>query len=336
MTDKANPKIIGLFIIFAIGLLITSIFVFSSDSWFSNNQKFTVYFTESINGLNVGAPIKLYGVQVGHVTEIKVERDLKRNMTLIPVTFEVNQEKIQHYVDTRKKNWSHSEVEKLIQAGLRMQLQLSSLLTGQLFIEALFLPSTEATLYGHNNRYKEIPSVPSKSAEIQNALRNVLEGTKTIDLAIMFNDLQKTISHIERITGSEQTQNTLTAANQSMQNLQAILATLRQEIKPLSKNLDQTIRNADKLIVSLDNNTKPLLEDSRYILSTGKNALHNLNSTLSQVQSLTDQDSAISQGLEETLKQLSAAARATRDMMDYLQRNPDALLFGNSPAAEDN
>ncbi len=336
MNNKANPKIIGLFIIFAIGLLIASIFVFSSDSWFSKNQKFMVYFTESINGLNVGAPIKLYGVQIGHVTEIKVERDLKRNMTLIPVTFEVNQEKIQHYVDTQKEDWSHSEVEKLIQAGLRMQLQLSSLLTGQLFIEALFLPSTEAMLYGDNTRYKEIPSVPSKSAEIQNALRNVLEGTKTVDLAIMFNDLQKTIAHIERITGSEQTQNTLTSVNQSMQDLQSILATLRQDIKPLSQNLNQTIRNADKLIVSLDKHSKPLLEDGQYILSTGKNALHSLNSTLDQVQSLTDKDSAITQGLEESLQQLTKAARATRDMMNFLQRNPDSLLFGNNSDAEEN
>jgi len=335
MNNKANPTTIGIFIIGAFSLLVASIFVFSSEAWFSKNHKFIVVFTESINGLNVGAPIKLYGVQIGHVTEINVERDIQRNMTLIPVVFEVDQEKIGNYVDTRKKDWRNSEVEKLIDSGLRMQLQLGSLLTGQLFIEALFLPNTEAKLYGHKTNLKEIPSVPSKSDEIQKALRNVLEGTKTIDLTELFSNLQKTAANIEQITGSIQTQSTLTALNNSMLDLQQILGTVKKDIGPISKDLNKTINHADELLVTLDTNAKPLLEDSRQIISTGKNTLQAISSTLDEVKALTNNNSPINQGLQAALQQLTRAASATRSMMDYLERHPDALIFGKETETEE-
>jgi paraquat-inducible protein B len=94
MSSKGNPAAIGAFIVGGILLITLAIFVFSSDSLFSKNQRFIVVFTESINGLKVGAPIKLYGVQIGHVTEISVERDKEKNITLIPVVFEVNAQHI--------------------------------------------------------------------------------------------------------------------------------------------------------------------------------------------------------------------------------------------------
>jgi len=335
MNNKANPTAIGTFIIGALSFLVISIFVFSSESWFSKNHRFIVVFTESINGLNVGAPVKLYGVQIGHVTEINVERDLQRNMTLIPVVFEVDQQKIASYIDTKKNDWDNSEVDKLVDSGLRLQLQLGSLLTGQLFIEALFLPDTEAKFYGHKTRLKEIPSIPSKSDEIQKALRNVLEGTKTIDLTELFSDLKKTIANIEQITGSKQTESTLTALNSGMLDLQQILSTLNQDIKPLSKKLNKTLNHADKLFVNLDSNTKPLLEDSRQIVSAGKDTVQAVNSTLDKVKSLVNNNSPIIQGIQTAMEQLTRAARSTRTLVDYLERHPDALLFGKDSEIEE-
>ncbi len=334
MNNKTNPTSIGAFIIGALCLLIVSIFVFSSDSLFSKNHRFIVVFTESINGLSIGAPIKLYGVQIGHVTEINVVRDTQRNMTLIPVVFEVDKQKIGNYIDTNQRNWGSTEVDKLINSGLRMQLQFASLVTGQLFIEALFLPDTEAIFYSDQTDIKEIPSTPSNSDEIQKALRNVLKGTKSIDIVSLFSNLQNTLANIEKVTGSEQTKTTLTALNTSMVDLQSILATLKQDIGPLSRNLKTTIRHADKLFVNLDNNTRPLLEDSRHIMSTGKEALQAINSTLADVKALISNNSPISQGIQDTMQQLTRAARATRTLVDYLERNPDALIFGKNSDEE--
>ncbi len=328
MSNKANPATIGAFIVGAILLTITSILVFSSDSLFSKNARFIVIFTESINGLQVGAPIKLYGVQIGHVIEINVERDKEHNMTLIPVTFEVNPQKISDYVNTETKFWQELEVDKLIASGLRMQLQLGSLLTGQLFIEALFLPNTKAKFYGHKTDLKEIPSIPSNSDQIQKTLRNVLETTKTIDLALLFSNLQKTASNIERITGSKQTESTLAALNTSMLDLQLIMSSLKKESGIMSRDLKKTIKNANQLIVDINNNADSLFADTRQVVASGQTTLEEVSSALGNVESLISNDSPISQDLQTALQELARAARSTRVMMDYLERHPDALLYG--------
>lgn len=328
MSKEGNPTKIGAFIVGAILLLIASILVFSSNTLFSKNQKFIVVFKESINGLAIGAPIKLYGVQIGHVTEIKVERDKENNRTLIPVTFEVNPQNISNYVNTHMMDWEDVEVEKLIDSGLRMQLQLGSLLTGQLFIEASFLPKTPVILYGNQTDLKEIPSIPSNSDEIQKTIRSLLESSKSIDLTELFNNLQKTASNLEKITGSKQTQSTLTALNSSMLDLQHVMKGLKDDSGKITKNLNKTINHADKLIVDLNKNSDYLFADTRQLVTSGKATLEEVNTALANVESVIDKNSPVTQDLQQALQELAKAARSTRVMMEYLERNPDALLYG--------
>ncbi len=333
MNNKTNPATIGAFVVGAIVLFVASILVFSSDTLFSKNPRFLVVFTESINGLQVGAPIKLYGVQIGHVTEIYVERDHENNVTLLPVVFEVDPKKIFDYIDTEKELWEETEVERLINSGLRMQLQLGSLLTGQLFIEALFQPKMPVILHGNYPGLKEIPSIPSSSHQIQKTLRNLLESSKSIDLDLLFTNLQKTVSNLEKITGSEQTQSTLTALNVSMLEMQQMLGSLNKESGLITKDLRKTIRHANKLIIDINNNTDLLLDDTRQVVAKGKTTLEEMSTTLTHVESLVNNNSPVSQELQTALQELARAARSTRVMMDYLERHPDALLYGKEAEA---
>ena len=70
MSKRANPKIIGGFVIGAIVLIIAGVIVFSSGQLFIKKPKVIMYFKGSVKGLNVGAPVDFKGVQVGKVTEI--------------------------------------------------------------------------------------------------------------------------------------------------------------------------------------------------------------------------------------------------------------------------
>ncbi|MCK5888363.1 MAG: MCE family protein [Methylococcales bacterium] len=335
MSKQGNPTIIGAFVAGALFLIIASVFVFSHEAFFSKNQQFVVVFTESINGLNIGAPIKLYGVQIGHVVKIDVERDQQAGKTLIPVVFEVNPQHINGYIDTSVSDWEEAEVEKLINSGLRMQLQLGSLLTGQLFIEALFLPDIPKVLYHSQSDLKEIPSIPSSSAEIQKTLRKVLASTKSIDIAKVVNNLQSTLSHIEQIVGSEQTQSTLTALNSSMLGLDRMINSFDQETHGISKDLRDVIQHADQLIVNINAQVDTLVTEAHQLVASGENSLKKVDgslakvdTTLSQVDTILNHKSPINQGLQTALKELTRAARSARLMMDYLERHPNALIYG--------
>ena len=328
MSKQANPTAIGAFIVGSFILVIVGILVFSSGQWFSKTERFIVYFAESINGLSVGAPIKLSGVQIGHVTDISVERDVKLNKILVPVVFEIETEKIRDYVDLGRTGDVEMDVKKLIEDGLRIQLQLSSVVTGQLFIAVIFMPDTPVHLYHHRPDLVEIPSIPSSSDEIQNTLRKALSDYNKIQFKELFEDLLQTVRNIENITGSEETRNTLSALNSSMVDLKVVMNELKQNSGMIMRDLRQTINHADRLLITLDTNAGPLLEETRQTITTANSTLLEMKSALANVEAVTNQDSPISQELESALKELARAARSTRVMMDYLERHPDALIFG--------
>lgn len=328
MSKQANPTTIGAFIFGAILIVIAAIVIFSSGQWFSKKERFIVYFAESINGLNVGAPIKLSGVQIGQVVDISVERDAKLNKILVPVIFEIETEKIRDYVDLGETGDVDVDVKNLIKDGLRMQLQLSSVVTGQLFIGVIFRPDTPVRMYRHQKDLIEIPSIPSSGDEIQNTLRKALSDYNKIQFKELFQDLLQTVRNIESITGSEETKSTLAAVNSSVVDLQAIMKDLKQEAGPIIRDLKQTINRADRLLTTLDANAGPLLEDTRETISNANTTLVRMKGALANVEAVTSQDSPISQELETALKELSRAARSTRIMMDYLERHPDALIYG--------
>ena len=52
--------------------------------------EFVIYFDGALNGLNVGAPVKLQGVQIGAVKEISLELDSKAIQISKPVVIEID------------------------------------------------------------------------------------------------------------------------------------------------------------------------------------------------------------------------------------------------------
>ena len=65
-------------------------------------------------------------------------------------------------------------------------------------------------------------------------------------------------------------------------------------------------------------------------MASGETTLEEVNSTLGSVESLISNNSPVNQDLQTALQELARAARSTRVMMDYLERHPDALLYGKN------
>ena len=67
MRSKVNPVAIGMFVIGAAILATASVMVFGAAKFFAHTEKCISYFSESVNGLDVGAPLKFKGVKIGKV-----------------------------------------------------------------------------------------------------------------------------------------------------------------------------------------------------------------------------------------------------------------------------
>ena len=72
---RANYFKLGLFVLGAMGAAIVLLLVVGSGRWFQPKITFETYFDESVQGLDIGSPIKFRGVTIGTVGKIDIALD---------------------------------------------------------------------------------------------------------------------------------------------------------------------------------------------------------------------------------------------------------------------
>jgi paraquat-inducible protein B len=170
--SKANPAVIGGFVIGAIALIVVGLLVFGSTNWFTQRNNYIAYFPGSVNGLRAGAPVSFRGVTIGQVTEIKVMFNPETVSAQIPVVMELDPSQIEMTAPDPAAS-ERQDAERLIKAGLRAQLQSQSLLTGLLFVNLDFGRLGQARLVGGPQPYPEIPTIPSELEQLQQSAGDV-------------------------------------------------------------------------------------------------------------------------------------------------------------------
>ena len=167
MIKQPNMKLIGLFV--SIGLIsMFLMFAYFLKSKFSDDESTVVmYFDESVKGLDVGAPVLFKGVKIGEVSEVRLQANLHTLQFLIPVYAKI-------YNGRSLITDTHDEKERLdkfIRDGLRAQLAINSVITGQLLIELDMFPNSKAVLHEQAKNELEIPTIGSPFSEFPKACR---------------------------------------------------------------------------------------------------------------------------------------------------------------------
>ncbi len=330
MSKQANPLTIGAFIVGAVVLLVVGIIVIGGGKWFSETERFVVYFDESINGLTIGAPVKLSGVQIGQVVDINVVRDGKLNQILVPVVFEIEPDKIIKRDNAMDDMDTEEILDELIKEGLRLQLQMTSMLTGRLFIEARFLPDSPVKLLDHKEDLPEVPSVPSSVQAIQDTINKLLNDFQKIPLEQLFNEILQTVSSVNELVSSEKTRNTMTALSETVFDLQRIVARLRDDSGQLTGDLQQTLERTSRLMQTLNTHAGPILSNTQEAINNANATLLKVQSALDTMQTAGQQVTPMSRNFNAALSELGKAARSIRVLADYLERHPEALFQGKS------
>ena len=169
---RANPAVVGSFVVGAIALVVIGLLVFGGTGWFVERNRYVAYFPGSVKGLQVGAPVDFRGVTIGEVTDIKVLFNPQDVSARIPVIMELDPTEIE--VAGRDIIVSEEEdAERLIKAGFRAQLQSQSFLTGLLFVNLDFYPDAPVRLVGGDEPYPEIPTIASGFEQLQQSAGDV-------------------------------------------------------------------------------------------------------------------------------------------------------------------
>jgi paraquat-inducible protein B len=312
-----RPALIGGFVLGALALLVLGTLVFGGQHWWAPRNRYIVYFDSSVNGLSLGAPVKLKGVAIGKVSDILVEFDKANNRVLTPVVIDVE---LEHVMDVGSGG-RHQEIRDigpLIQRGLRAQLQMSSLVTGQLYVDVNFYPNTPANLVGHkDDGMPEIPSIRSSQEEIQQSIEEAVREVRKLPLHELFNALLATVQQLQQLTASADLAGTLQTLNGTLQDTRRLVNRVDGRFGPLADSMQGTLDDSQRLARQLGERLPGMLDKL-------DGTLQSLQRSSAALEHLSGRNAP----LENTLSELSAAARSLRGLAEYLERNPNALLYG--------
>ena len=99
-------------------------------SGYSTKLAFVTYFESSVRGLSRGAPVEFFGIQVGTVSSVNLDLNPATGDARVRVRLEVQPERIMSE-DEVKTDDTMESTRRLVQRGMRTQLQTVSYLTGQ-------------------------------------------------------------------------------------------------------------------------------------------------------------------------------------------------------------
>ena len=125
MNKKISPTLMGAFVVGALALLVIAIIALGSARLFRKTYEFVLFFQGSVNGLNVGAPVKYKGVEIGSVTDILLQLE-KVEPGRIPVIIELDAKKLAGRGFRGSLLVDPDELQRAIDQGLRGQLQMES------------------------------------------------------------------------------------------------------------------------------------------------------------------------------------------------------------------
>ncbi len=323
MSVRGNPKLIGAFVVGAAALVVVGIMVFGSGRWFSERPVYVMFFEGSVKGLNVGAPVVWRGVKVGVVTDVSLHFDPDTLTMRIPVLVEFDPKTIKKPEGTLPDKRYYRE---LIDKGLKAQLQMQSLLTGQLMIDFDYYPDEPIRLYADRFKmdYPEIPTVPS-------TIEQFAESLAKIDFEKMANDLSATLEGINTIVQSPEILATVRNVNAVVTDLRNLAAKIDRHVDPLAEEITGTAKETKKLLAELNSTIPPLAADIGKTAQAASDAVLQLESAL---QRAIGENSPFFYRLNRAVEDLSTMAKSIEVLSDYIQQHPEAMIRGKGTAAE--
>jgi len=309
----------------ALVLILVGVATLASTSWFNRQSTFISYFSETVNGLEVGAPVKFQGVPVGRVTELLIQIEPADRTFQVPVRYEVDLSRLTSDAGTFVDLDDPLVLRQQIASGLRAQLQMESIVTGQLYVELAYRTDpSPPDAEGKQTSFPEIPTTPSLLAafgtqagslvgDVLSILFRVNEMLEEVNMVDINQAVVGSANAVERLADSPELRAAfaqvpgLTAqVNETLAAIQQMTTRVEGAIDPLQARLETT---NDEVVLAL-RAVREAMEETRGFLTP---------------------DSGVGYRMESAMAALQEAAEALRDLALSLERNPDMLIRGRDP-----
>ena len=273
-------------------------------------------------------------------------------VSLIPVYVNIDMTRLDELDVLVDGEVKMEEIRKLCeQTGLRAQLQTENMISGVKFIEINFFTEEqlrtkfEASTGGQAffgqvyPRMPEIPTVPS----FQKSAEQLFDSFSKLDVEAIQDTLLSTMNSLRGVANAAETRISGFDTETVSANLSSALKSFDETVVALKQRLDDpqidvTMQDMRKTLASVTDLAEdikikvgPVLVELEQTNKDAQNALQALESASNRMDGALAPEGALRVDLHTALNNISQAAESISRLVDYLERNPNALITGRAP-----
>ena len=314
-----STRSIGAFVVGAALLLVGAVALFVGSDFFEKERKFVAYFDRSVNGLNVGAPIKFRGIPIGEVAEIEGVYDQTTNDVRPRVILVVNPERM---TNAKLEGDEYSLFRGLVENGMRASLKSQSMLTGQLYVSLDFYENEPVRLLGNvDDEHPEMPTV-------ETGLGEFLASIQELPIDKVISQLGTTLASLDKILSND----SLTQTIDRLPQLVSDLDRTAQGFGRFARNdLPRTTTQMQSFLAASENSVEQLSDRiNDESLANLDNTLGEIDKTLVLLRDRLGPNDPLTLELTNAMRDISDTAVSVRRLTEFLETHPEALIRGRN------
>jgi ABC-type transporter Mla subunit MlaD len=338
VTLKARYFRVGLFVLTGMALIVAAVIAFGMGALTREEHFYAeTYFQESVQGLEVGSPVKHLGVEIGRVElitfadqvyDIEMTNGYKRPVlvrsALFPSALHV------------PSNKSFEElVPEMVKAGMRIRLATQGL-TGVRYLESVLLdperyPPMEITW---NSKELYVPSARTQMSAIVDSIDTLTQRLA----AIPFEELTDGVDAlVQTVRGAVSDADIAGLSDRTKRLLDNLNGTTGPRLTEMTARVDRLL---DRLnVIAADIDVAGTMNDLDATMAALRDTTAELPETVRQIDRLLEDLEAMMGSEGDTvrlmLRDLRQATSNLRDFTETLKRYPSAVIFGKEPPPSD-
>ncbi len=327
MASQKTKLTVGLFVFFGIVIAVFTFVWLGMSHILERGQYYAIYFDESVQGLDIGSPVKYRGVAVGLVSRIEVAPDDKLIQVIVKI----------------EKEWS-------MESDIVAQLSVVGI-TGSMFIELDLKEEGDdkkAPELGFPAEYPILSSKPSEITEILQGIGDFLDQIQAIDLDGISGRIKDTLDNFNQVMADANIKGLSEKLDKSLEDIgrivekerwDSILNSVEESMKRLESITTKADGSMDKLdnsLASLENITTGNEPKIKEAIADFKTAMEKVNTLLDNTNSMIsgtdDSVYKLGENLNEIAESIKQAAENINKVTDIITDQPSQLLFGEPRA----
>jgi paraquat-inducible protein B len=236
MSAQSRYFKIGLFILAGGALLVAGLLFLGADSMFRPRVYLETYVDGTVQGIDVGSPVKFRGVQIGRVSRVDFcfneygPNPGEGRLDYVYIEMEVNKQVFRGMFDAEVGTMIGQAVDQ----GLRVMLQPQGI-TGLNFAELNYVdraPPPPLEIWW-TPRHPYIPSAPGTLASMLDSVNSIMDTFKALDIKDTVRELNAVMENFNTTLGKLQTNLDEMNLAETSANLQKLIDEMRTKVAEL-------------------------------------------------------------------------------------------------------